>query len=184
MLYLISYKLIMNDKAENLLKEMPERRVMFIHGLESKVPSEKTKWLDKTFTIMAPQIDYRKENIFNEVLQMAKEYNPALIIGSSMGGYFGYYIAAELNVPAILFNPALPYRTNIKPKVRNFNIHPKSVYFILGKNDNVIKAKDKIDWISENKHNIDQVIIRLLDFEHGVPIGIFTKEIDNYYNQE
>lgn len=79
---------------------------MFLHGLESVVPSQKTEWLNQNFDVLVPQIDYRKEGVFNDVLSQAKEFNPEIIIGSSMGGYFGYYIAGELKTPAILFNPA------------------------------------------------------------------------------
>jgi predicted esterase YcpF (UPF0227 family) len=156
-------------------------RVMFIHGLESNVPSEKTKYLEKHFTLFAPQIDYRKQNIFAEVLEMAKDFKPELIIGSSMGGYFGYYIAGELNLPAILFNPALPYRTTIKPEINSKNIHLKIARFVLGKNDNIIKAKDNLNWISKNQNYIDDISISMLNFEHRVPIEIFIDEIENYY---
>lgn len=174
----------MNDKAKSMLKAMPSRKVMYLHGLESIVPDKKTRCLDDTFTLYAPQIDYRKQNIFKEILLSAKKYKPAIIIGSSMGGYFGYYLAGELNIPAILFNPALPYRTNVNPEVSNTNKHPNKVTIILGKNDNVIKSNDSLEWINKHQNNIEDITIRLLNFDHSVPIEIFTNEVDRYYNKQ
>lgn len=165
------------------MKKTQETRIMFLHGLESKVPSEKTKWMDETFKLFAPQINYREKNIYNTVLNLSKKFKPSIIIGSSMGGFFSYYIAAELNIPALLFNPALPYRTDLNPIVENINISLNKLHLVLGKNDNIIKTKDTLAWINNNKNNIDDITIRILNFEHRIPIEIFTNEVDLFYKQ-
>ena len=45
------------------------------------------------------------------------------IIGSSMGGFAGYYLAKSLGVRAMLYNPALPYRTSIEQFVPDRQIN-------------------------------------------------------------
>ena len=155
---------------------------MFLHGLSSVTPSEKTKYLDETFTLFAPQIDYEKENIFDEVLQLAEKYKPAIIIGSSIGGYLGYYIAAKLKIPCLLFNPALPYRTSINPIVKEYETFDRNVYTVLGKLDTTINPTDTLNWLSEQE-NISDLTIRLLEFAHRIPINIFKNEVERYYRQ-
>ena len=71
----------------------------------------------------------------------------------------------------------------INAKIKNLNKHPKSVYFVLGKNDDIIKANDNISWIIKNKNNINEITVKLLNFGHRVPIEIFSNEINCYYNQ-
>jgi len=42
-----------------------KKKAMFLHGLESIVPSQKTEWLNQNFDVLAPQIDYRKDGVFS-----------------------------------------------------------------------------------------------------------------------
>ena len=73
-------------------------KVVYLHGLEStsRPSNPKIKWLNSNFDeVYAPQIDYKKEKTFKELLSKIKSMNPDLIVGSSMGGYFSYILIKE-----------------------------------------------------------------------------------------
>ena len=52
-------------------------------------------------------MDYKDPMLQNWVDFVMRQFQPDLIIGSSMGGYVADTLAQKYGVPAILFNPAL-----------------------------------------------------------------------------
>jgi predicted esterase YcpF (UPF0227 family) len=96
-----------------------------------------------------------------------------------MGGYFAYHIAKELNISALLFNPALHSRT-FEPDMTGL-IHSEndpSIQIIVGENDNVIEPRKTIE-IIENKPNIK---LTTYDHEHRTPYDVFKKETEKLLN--
>ena len=82
---------------------------LYIHGLHSKVNLAKTAILENYFhRVTALNINYTEELDAYHILrdQCVKE-SVDFIIGSSFGGYLGFYLSRELQLPSILFNPAL-----------------------------------------------------------------------------
>src|SRR5690606_4019373 len=99
------------------------------------------------------------------------------IIGSSMGGFVGYYIADALQRPALLFNPALAYRSvpqEIPAIEKNF---PKLKHIILGAKDETIDPKDTLHFLAE-KLDVDEFSIKIRqDLAHRIPEEIFREEV-------
>ena len=86
------------------------KKVLYLHGLESKQGGLKVDFLANEFCVHAPAMDYKNPMLQNELEFIMRQFDPDLIIGSSMGGYIADLIHKKFDIPAILFNPALHSR--------------------------------------------------------------------------
>lgn len=89
-------------------------KILYIHGLYGKPKKEKIDLLTaKGHEMVAPLINYveEQEAVYPKLRKICEESNVEYIVGSSMGGYFGYWLGQDLKIPQLLFNPALPYRS-------------------------------------------------------------------------
>lgn len=162
--------------------------ILFLHGLESKLSEPKRAILEKYGQVIAPDLDYKSNpNMIEFLFNTYQNQKIDVIIGSSMGGFAGYYLAQLLNLPSMLYNPALPYRNTIEQIVPS-NIpmnHPKSMRIILGGQDNVIKTKDNLAFLAENcTDKTDYTIVILKDLAHQIPFDVFKKETRIYFDSD
>ncbi|WP_339886757.1 YqiA/YcfP family alpha/beta fold hydrolase [uncultured Flavobacterium sp.] len=157
-------------------------KIVYLHGLESNNLGPKNDWLKSNYDIFDPYVDYHESNIYQNLKSKISVFEPDLIIGSSMGGYFAHEIAKELNVNAILFNPALHSRS-FEPDINGHSkgkYKPK-IYLVLGENDIVINPLSTIDFIKK-EGNINYTYA-LLSHEHGTSFELFKKEIIFFIEQ-
>jgi predicted esterase YcpF (UPF0227 family) len=155
--------------------------VAYFHGLESKQGGDKVKLLKSIYgDVYAPQMEYLKNpSLFDQVYNHLKNTNPNLLIGSSIGGYFSYWLGKKLGIDTILFNPALPYRTTFEPRIDNSGKKRSFNYIILGSKDTLIRPEDTVEWLSNNAKVSDYNI----DFEgngHRTPYNVFKKYIKKF----
>lgn len=158
--------------------------ILYLHGLDSSLNAEKKIILEKYGTVYAPLIDYRKDTTSIETIFFHyKDLDINAIIGSSMGGFAGYYIADALQRPALLFNPALAYRSvpqEIPAIEKNF---PKLKHIILGAKDETIDPKDTLHFLAE-KLDVDEFSIKIRqDLAHRIPEEIFREEVKKFFKQ-
>ena len=71
------------------------KKVLYLHGLESKQGGPKVDFLANEFCVHAPAMDYTNPMLQNEVEFIMRQFNPDLIIGSSMGGYVADILAEK-----------------------------------------------------------------------------------------
>ena len=153
------------------------KNVLYLHGLEGNAFGPKTEFLKTEFNQITPDIDYRKDNIFLEILKIAIDLSPDFIIGSSMGGYFAKLIGEAINVPVLLFNPALSNRS-FEPDVtgsdkRFTNIKTR---YILGAKDDVIDPNITIKGIKGKTSDV-----RIWkENGHRTPYDTFVKEVQDF----
>lgn len=155
--------------------------VVFFHGLESTAGGPKYKFLkDRYGDVYAPQMEYASNpSLFDQVYENLKNQKIRVIIGSSMGGYFAYYLGKKLGCDVILFNPALPYRTTFEPNIDKSGNRKSFCNIILGKKDDVIEPADTIEWLTNNEKASNYAI----DYEdngHQTPLNLFTKYVKKY----
>ncbi|HET8887242.1 MAG TPA: YqiA/YcfP family alpha/beta fold hydrolase, partial [Salinimicrobium sp.] len=156
-------------------KEMENDRdkILYLHGLESRLSDPKREMLEEYGEVIAPDLDYREDpNIIETLRKRYEDENFSAIIGSSMGGFAGYYLAKIMKVPALLFNPALPYRSvdqNIPANVpENFE---EWVHLVLGAKDPTIKAADTFKFLSDHLPNSEMFAIHLKgELKHRIPL--------------
>jgi predicted esterase YcpF (UPF0227 family) len=155
--------------------------VVFFHGLESQAGGPKYKFLkDRYGDVYAPSMDYFKnKNLFHQVYEQLKNQKIDIISGSSMGGYFAYWMGKKLGVDTILFNPALPYRTQVEPNIDKSGTKKSYSVIILGSDDDIIKPEDTIEWLESNE-SPKNYILEWEPYGHRTPIQSFKKYFNKY----
>lgn len=154
--------------------------LLYLHGLESKLNDEKRAILENYASVIAPDLDYKSNpNMIEFLYNTYKNQNLDVIIGSSLGGFTGYYLANLLGVPCMLYNPALPYRNGIEQIIPSHLVmnHPSSIRIVLGSQDTVIKAIDNLFFLSQNiTDKTDYAIVLEHDLAHQIPIDVFEEQ--------
>jgi len=159
------------------------KKVLYLHGLESKQGGPKVDFLANEFCVHAPAMDYENPMIQNELEFIMRQFNPDLIIGSSMGGYAADILAEKYGTPAILFNPALHNRS-FDPAIEypiegeQAEIQEKKLV-VLGKDDEVIPPY--ITKLMLESHFNYKIILE--EMGHQVPLPIFIDIINKYKNE-
>lgn len=161
-------------------------KILYLHGLESKLSNAKRKILEEYGTVTAPDLDYKNNpRMIETLLRDFQNQKFDVVMGSSMGGFAGFYLAKALMVPALLFNPALPYRSveqEIPSDLPEF--HSKPVQMIIGVKDPLIKASDTLQFISEKLPQKNMWSIHLRhELEHRIPLEIFEEEVRLYFKK-
>lgn len=154
--------------------------VLYIHGFDSSPMAEKTSIIAKMgFTVIAPKIHYKESrNTYQRLLQLAKEFKVEYIIGSSLGGYTAFWLSQELNIPTLLFNPALAFQ-RIDPGLvhKNTSITNTQQMIFLGMEDDTVDPKTTKNWLEKN-HILDQVkIIEHPTNGHQISLDVFKEQI-------
>ncbi len=159
-------------------------RVSVKHGLESTINQNKREILEEYGEVIAPILDYKNNsNIYNLLSNQIIDEKIDIIIGSSLGGFMGYYLSENFNKPSLLFNPALPYRS--VNQIINEKINPEKEvfkYIVLGRLDNIVKFEDNLDFLIKNTINYTSLEIKIINnLEHRIPLEIFKKEIRHFF---
>lgn len=159
--------------------------ILFLHGLESKLSPEKRVILEKYGNVIAPELDYKSNtNMTQHLYDAYQTQDINAIIGSSMGGFAGYYLANSLSICALLFNPALPYRNTIE-QIVPINIPINQSLFmriVLGGQDTIIKAKDNLAFFAQNvAAKTDYAITIKSDLAHQIPVDVFEEETKAFF---
>lgn len=156
------------------------KRVLYLHGLESNQGGQKVEFLANRCYIHAPEMDYTRKDIFPFLTQMMEDFEPELIIGSSMGGYTALILGALYNIPVVAFNPAVHSRT-FNPKYPKFvkEHFPRNARIILGEEDTVINPKRTLDYLKDKiKFTHPNIKIEHVDkMGHRIPFDIFINKI-------
>ena len=151
--------------------------VIYFHGLESKPGGIKVEFLDNEVDIVnAPAMDYTQKGIFNKWLEYVKTEKPNLIIGSSMGGYFGLALASHTGIPVLVFNPAIHSRTFEIDGLQSGKERVKGLV-ILGDNDDIIDPSKTFSVLKGNWNDLEIHIEK--GMAHRVPLSVFI----NMYNK-
>jgi len=159
------------------------KKVLYLHGLESKQGGPKVDFLANEFIVHAPAMDYKNPNLSQQMDQIMEDFDPDLIIGSSMGGYVADILSTKYGKSAILFNPAL-HNWSLVPPI-DYPVEgeqaesQKDKIVILGKEDDVIPS-DITKLLLEGKDNYH---IFFKEMAHQTPLHIFIDVISNYKNE-
>lgn len=160
--------------------------ILYLHGLESKLSEAKRAVLQNYGTVIAPDMDYYSDpKVFDLVLNLSREQTFDVVIGSSMGGFMGYYFANTVSIAALLFNPALPHRSVEQhlPELNPSHASPL-LHLALGGQDTVMEANGNLNWIASNRIPTTDFKIALYSkMEHQIPFEIFEKEVQNFFKQ-
>jgi len=159
-----------------------KKKVLYLHGLESKQGGEKVSYLAGKCFVHAPEMDYTRKDIFPMLTFLVEYYKPDLIIGSSMGGYTAYILGALYDMPVIIFNPALHSRS-FTPNYPDYvmNLAAQNVKVVLGEDDTVIDPRLTLEYLKEYGGGTSSLlnIEEVKGMGHKIPLDIFiSKTID------
>jgi len=160
------------------------KTILYLHGLHSHLSNEKREVLELYGNVKAPQFDYfTTQDVIAQLIRQFEEGSIDCVMGSSMGGFVGYYVAQALGVPALLFNPALPYRSVEQGVPTIKTAHSATVHFVLGVKDEVIRAKDTLHFITEKMPiaSLYRIYLRP-ELGHRIPMPVFEEEVWRFFN--
>jgi hypothetical protein len=161
--------------------------ILFLHGLESKLSPEKRAILETFGTVIAPDLDYKSNpNTIKNIYDEYKNQEINVIIGSSMGGFAGFYLANSFGVCALLYNPALPYRNSVVQNIPSDLPKKKSplMRIVLGGQDEVIKAVDNLAFMSQNASDLRDCTIEIVnDLAHQIPVDVFEEQTEAFFER-
>ena len=159
------------------------KKVLYLHGLESKQGGPKVDFLANEFIVHAPKMDYKDPELNIKMFFTMQDFQPDLIIGSSMGGYVADILSQKYGVPAILFNPAVHNRSfdpAIEPLIEGEQADlQKKKIVVLGKNDEVIPPYIAQIMFENNRYY--EIVFE--EMAHQTPLNIFIDTINNYKNE-
>lgn len=159
--------------------------ILYLHGLKSKLSSEKRKILEQYGKVFAPNIDYSKDHIqYTETLQQFPKIEFNVIIGSSMGALNSYIISNWIGRPALLFNPPLSKHpwSIMHPKVKFIRgIALKQM--VLGARDEVVNPQETLNYIGSRLGG-DEVVIKIHpQLGHRIPLDVFEAEVKEFFSK-
>ncbi|WP_283643101.1 YqiA/YcfP family alpha/beta fold hydrolase [Croceibacter atlanticus] len=157
--------------------------ILYLHGLDSSLSEEKLKILKPYGNIFYPPLKYRENpNCVDYILKLYKDLKFDAVIGSSMGGFIGFHISNKLNIPALLFNPALAYRSVQQDTEFFISSTPNFKYLVLGVNDDVIRPISTLDFISHQLETTTSFNLKIRqELEHRIPVNIFEEEVTHFF---
>lgn len=160
-------------------------KILYIHGLNGNLSSEKRALLKPYGEVFAPAIHYQSDAHAIETLSTAyKEHDISVVIGSSMGGFIGYYVSNIMQCPALLFNPALAQRSvpQIIPKIHNSTSSFKQI--VIGTQDDVVNPIQTLTFISETLIDHPKYKLHIHNnLAHRIPLEVFKEEIQLFFRQ-
>ena len=158
-----------------------EKKILYLHGLESSNVCDKVDFLKERCNVLAPAIDYRRDDIEAFLLDQINSFRPDLIIGSSMGGFAGLALANRFGIDCIAFNPAIHSRS-FEPNFITLPYDDMRYGFnpvvILGLEDDVIDPA-KTEDILEEVLDVCQ-FERIEGLGHRIPLNIFVDIYNKY----
>ncbi len=158
------------------------KKILYLHGLDSKPNEEKIAILENGFglAVIAPKLDYYASEgstqLFDSLCERIRKLRIDGIVGSSFGGFMGFYLSSQFNIPAYLFNPALHSRA-IDVKVEYPKNSPQKVIF-LGKHDDVIDPERTKKFLVD--HDYKNYFVVEEDFGHALPVEVFRELLRRY----
>lgn len=153
--------------------------ILYIHGLNGSLIPEKREILERYANVEAPSIDY--ENNPDSVIWLYNQYKDVkidVVMGSSMGGFAGYYLSKLLQLPALVFNPALAERSVVQNVPDTPETNYDHIHIVIGSKDPVVNPKATLHFLGDLllQEQSYKISIRH-DLEHRIPLDVFEVEV-------
>ncbi|MBE7639569.1 hypothetical protein GUB10_04410 [Salegentibacter sp. BLCTC] len=156
-------------------------KLLYLHGLNSKLSDEKREILKNYGQVFAPDIDYPTRHFQPETI--LKQYSTTefkVVMGSSMGALNAYAISEIIGRPALLFNPPLSKYREVESKSK-FTRGISSKQILLGGNDDVVNAAETLNYLGQNLQKSKLTIKVLPQLGHRIPIDVFTHQVEKFF---
>lgn len=156
-------------------------KTLYIHGLDSHpVPGKLEIMRGAGLDVTALHLDYRKQD--DAYLMLKKEAlvkEVQFIVGSSLGGFLGNWLAEELGLPCLLFNPAMNFQS-----VMNLDIPQLSTLscpfrlVVLGASDDSVDPVENLEYFKhKEREDLEQRILSCHWLGHQIDFDTFESMI-------
>ena len=158
---------------------MGKMKAMYLHGLDSYPLPQKVEMLEKAgFDVYAPLMDYcHDKNLYHHLRHEAVEQNTEFLIGSSLGGFTAFWLAEDLGLPCLLFNPAMSYSdqlTEYLPEIETGNCPARFV--VIGRYDDVIDPEENIRFFRDQENDTCHQRVLVCEWlEHQIDFHSFEE---------
>lgn len=153
-------------------------KVLYIHGLDSNPTPQKIEMIaQKGHEVFALHLNYRTEKDAYHILKKyASENQVEFIVGSSLGGFLGFYLAEELGIGCLLFNPAMAINI-VEAKISaDFQRKCPKRYIILGDKDEVVNPNLNWGFFQKSENQAPhQRVIRCQWLAHQIDFVSFNE---------
>lgn len=154
--------------------------IHYLHGLDSFPRPERLFILEKLgHTPVALHLDYMNlPDPYQTLKDFAITQKAEFIVGSSLGGMLGFWLAEELGLPCLLLNPAVyiaPREAKIPTEMSRKC--PKR-YVLLGDEDDIVDPNYTWDFFTQNRNQVPhQRIIRQQGLGHLIDEPTFEEAV-------
>ncbi|MDO5655790.1 MAG: YqiA/YcfP family alpha/beta fold hydrolase [Flavobacteriaceae bacterium] len=157
-------------------------KVLYLHGLNSQLHSNRREVMQAMgLNVFAPHCDYTSNQ--NLLSQLLDEYDVDMVIGSSAGGLAGYYFSGLKKIPALLFNPALPFRHYI-PHIPELPQRNSFLQIVIGARDLDVSPEKTFEFLkNEFNEDVPLEIHWINNLAHRFNIQIFESELRYFLHQ-
>ena len=153
-------------------------KIFFLHGLESTNQSSKVEYMRSLgHDVHAEYMDYRNVlDLYAKTLISINDFNPDLIVGSSMGGFFTYHLGTHFSTNLLLLNPALPNRS-FDPPILPDGDKKSKIWALIGRNDDVVNPVANEEILKRAG-----AVVTIGDHGHRTPDQLFQDFFKNVSN--
>ncbi len=150
--------------------------IVYIHGFNSSPASSKAELLKHEIKLRAPRCDFlapalppSPADASRLLEELARNHPQAVLIGSSLGGFYATWMVEKFGLRSVLINPAVrPYELLAGEVGRQTNLHTGETYDFTAQHIAEMRALE-VDAITPERYLLlaatgDEV----LDFHHAV----------------
>jgi predicted esterase YcpF (UPF0227 family) len=152
-------------------------KMLYIHGLGSSPKPEKVKMMEVHGEVVALHLDYTTcENAYEVLKTTIREENITAIVGSSMGGLLGFWLAENHSLPCLLFNPAISKEYTDFPlgiEKGEMGSCPER-FVVLGQQDDVVDPRSTFSFLTnQTPASTRQRVMWCSHLSHQIPDDVF-----------
>lgn len=154
-------------------------KIAYLHGLNGNNINPKNQWLRQIADeVYDPIIKYGEKDVYNALKADLLKFKPDFIAGSSMGGLYAFYLGRELNIPMLLFNPALhSYNLDYASDLPEINDLPaEKLCVVLGRYDSLINPMVTIEKLKQHNIVVENDTCIMLNHNHHTPVETFIEQ--------
>jgi hypothetical protein len=156
-------------------------KTLYIHGLDSFPVPQKMGILSYAgLAVEALHMNYRTDkDIYITLRNYSLDKEIAFVVGSSLGGFLGYWLAEDLGLPCLLFNPAMSFRTILEPHLPAI-LHRRcpARYVVIGAHDDVVDPKASLQFFRDNaRRGCRQHVVVCEWLNHQIDFGTFEEMV-------
>ena len=155
-------------------------KAIYIHGLDTQPNLEKIEAMeDSGFQTSALHLNYRtKSDSFEILKKFIKTEKIEFVVGSSMGGFLGYWLAADMGLPCLLLNPALTFDYSNQLVIPdNINDSCPFRFVVMGAKDDIVDPEQSNNFLELHANGGFQRIISASWMGHIVDTYSFREFI-------